>query len=93
MNKPLSNKQKCKQGPVLVFNKKQVLVAIFSDIQSCSNALKFKHISLIHDAIRGKLNTSGGYYFKIAPSDIEFEDNDIESLTLTDFNSLNNDGK
>lgn len=72
---------------VLVFNGVRVLVAIIRSLQTTSE-LSGKSAQSISMACTGKYISTGGFYFRHANKNVEIEEDDIDKLTLDEYDTL-----
>lgn len=72
---------------VLVFNGARVLVAIIRSLQTTSE-LSGKSAQSISMACTGKYISTGGFYFRHANKNVEIEEDDIDKLTLEEYDNL-----
>lgn len=73
--------------PVLVFNKKKLLVSITSSVNEVAKMLSL-HPGNISKVCNGQLISLGCYYFRYIDQNVELELSDIGSLQLEDYDKL-----
>ena len=77
-------KRPCK---VLIFNGARVLVAIVRSLH-CAAELTHENKSAIHNCCTGKSVRSGVYYYRQLHPDILLEMDDLDNLTLKEYDDL-----
>ena len=77
-------KRPCK---VLIFNGARVLVAIVRSLH-CAAELTHENKSAIHNCCTGKSVRSGAYYYRQLHPDILLEMDDLDNLTLKEYDDL-----
>ena len=77
-------KRPCK---VLIFNGARVLVAIVRSLH-CASELTHENKSAIHNCCTGKSVRSGAYYYRQLHPDILLEMDDLDNLTLKEYDDL-----
>ena len=77
-------KRPCK---VLIFNVARVLVAIVRSLH-CAAELTHENKSAIHNCCTGKSVRSGAYYYRQLHPDILLEMDDLDKLTLKEYDDL-----
>ena len=77
-------KRPCK---VLIFNGARVLVAIVRSLH-CAAELTHENKSAIHNCCTGKSVRSGAYYYRQLHPDILLEMDDLDNLTLKEYDDF-----
>ena len=77
-------KRPCK---VLIFNGARILVAIVRSLH-CAAELTHENKSAIHNCCTGKSVRSGAYYYRQLHPDILLEMDDLDNLTLKEYDDL-----
>ena len=72
---------------VLIFNGARVLVAIVRSLH-CAAELTHENKSAIHNCCTGKSVRSGAYYYRQLHPDILLEMDDLDNLTLKEYDDL-----
>ena len=72
---------------VLIFNGARVLVAIVRSLH-CAAELTHENKSAIHNCCTGKSVRSGAYYYRQQHPDILLEMDDLDKLTLKEYDDL-----
>ena len=72
---------------VLIFNGARVLVAIVRSLH-CAAELTHENKSAIHNCCTGKSVRSGAYYYRQLHPDILLEMDDLDKLTLKEYDDL-----
>ena len=72
---------------VLIFNGARVLVAIVRSLH-CAAELTHENKSAIHNCCTGKSIRSGAYYYRQLHPDILLEMDDLDKLTLKEYDDL-----
>ena len=72
---------------VLIFNGARVLVAIVRSLH-CAAELTHENKSAIHNCCTGKSVRSGAYYYRQLHPDILLEMDDLDNLTLQEYDDL-----
>lgn len=81
------NSQKAKK--ILIFNSEKMLVLIGRSVRAASLAMKLNAQGISYAAL-GKLISTGRYYFRYIPDNVEVGIDDIGTLTLEDWDALCN---
>ena len=72
---------------MLIFNGARVLVAIVRSLH-CAAELTHENKSAIHNCCTGKSVRSGVYYYRQLHPDIPLDMNDLDNLTLKEYDDL-----
>ena len=72
---------------MLIFNGARVLVAIVRSLH-CAAELTHENKSAIHNCCTGKSVRSGAYYYRQLHQDILLEMDDLDKLTLKEYDDL-----
>ena len=72
---------------MLIFNGARVLVAIVRSLH-CASELTHENKSAIHNCCTGKSVRSGVYYYRQLHPDILLEMDDLDNLTLQEYDDL-----
>ena len=72
---------------MLIFNGARVLVAIVRSLH-CATELTHENKSAIHNCCTGKSVRSGAYYYRQLHPDILLEMDDLDKLTLKEYDDL-----
>ena len=76
-----------KQSQILIFNAAGELVAIVRSLHSAAE-LMHENKSAIHNCCTGKSVRSGAYYYRQLHPDILLEMDDLDNLTLKEYDDL-----
>ena len=76
-----------KQSQILIFNAAGELVAIVRSLH-CAAELTHENKSAIHNCCTGKSVRSGAYYYRQLHPDILLEMDDLDKLTLKEYDDL-----
>ena len=72
---------------ILIFNGARVLIAIVRSLH-CAAELTHENKSAIHNCCSGKSVRSGAYYYRQLHLDILLEMDDLDNLTLKEYDDL-----